>query len=197
MNVRQQNIKSFDIEIEDEVEFFTYFNKNLPLLQSHLMILRGKVSNGVKVYLQNKKVAFVDANEVNISTKRAKKVEPQESVTKIEPKVQEPTVEEKECEKSLLISRTVRSGENIEHSADITIFGRINSGAKIIGEGNVQIFGIVEGEVQSQGDYILLQGIGNSGHVVLHDEKVEPLECAKNDMTLVKLSSAGLTYKAV
>ena len=55
MKVRQQNIKSFDIEIEDEVEFFAYFNKNLPLLQSHLMILRGKVSDGVKVYLQNKR----------------------------------------------------------------------------------------------------------------------------------------------
>lgn len=197
MNVRQQNIKSFDIEIEDEVEFFAYFNKNLPLLQSHLMILRGNVSNGVKVYLQNKKVAFVDANEVNISTKRAKKVEPQESVKKIEVQAQEAVVEPQECDKSLLINRTVRSGENIEHNADITIFGRINSGAKIISSGNVQIFGIVEGEVQADGEFILLQGIGNSGHVMLHNEKVESQECTKNELTLVKLNSAGLTYKAV
>lgn len=197
MNVRQLNIKSFDIEIEDELEFFAYFNKNLPLLQSHLMVLRGTVSDGVKVYLQNKKVAFVDANEVNISTKRAKKLEPQESVKKIEVQAQEPTVEQKECEKSLLVNRTVRSGENIEHSADITIFGRINSGAKIISSGNVQIFGIVEGEVQANGEFILLQGIGNSAHVMLRDEKVESQKCSENEMTLIKINSAGLTYKAV
>ena len=158
MNVRQQNIKSFDIEIEDEVEFFSYFNKNLPLLQSHLMILRGNVSDGVKVYLQNKKVAFVDANEVNISTKRAKKVEPQESVKRVEVPAQESVVEPR---------------------------------------ANIQIFGIVEGEVQAGGEFILLQGIGNSGHVMLHDEKVESQKCAKNEMTLVKLGSAGLTYKSV
>jgi len=93
VKVRQQNIKSFDIEIEDEVEFFAYFNKNLPLLQSHLMILRGKVSDGVKVYLQNKKVAFVDANEVSISTKRAKKIEPEVQVKKIEAEPEETQVE--------------------------------------------------------------------------------------------------------
>ena len=196
MKVRQQNIKSFDIEIEDEVEFFAYFNKNLPLLQSHLMILRGKVSDGVKVYLQNKKVAFVDANEVSISTKRAKKIEAEVQVKKIEVEPEDMQVEKEECIQSLMLNRTIRSGENIEHKSDITIFGRINSGAKIVSDANIQIFGTIEGDVEAKGDYILLQGIGMSGHVVLHNEKVDSSKCRDN-MTLVKMNTSGLVYKAI
>jgi len=197
MKVKQNNIKAFDIEIEDEVEFFSYFNKNLPLLQSHLMVLRGNVSQGVKAYLQNKKVAFVDANEVSLATKRAKKIEAEIVVKKVATKESvQPQKEQVDCPKSLLINKTVRSGEIIDNSGDIVVIGRINSGAKIISEQNVQVFGIIEGDVEAQGEYIILEGMGVSAHVSLRNESIDATKCRFN-LTLVTIGKTGLEYKEI
>jgi septum site-determining protein MinC len=46
---------------------------------------------------------------------------------------------------SLLIHRSLRSGEKIEHDGDVTVFGHVNNGAEIIASGSILIFGKLKG----------------------------------------------------
>jgi len=45
----------------------------------------------------------------------------------------------------LLIRRSLRSGEKIEHDGDVVIFGHVNNGAEIIASGSISIFGKLKG----------------------------------------------------
>jgi septum site-determining protein MinC len=46
---------------------------------------------------------------------------------------------------TLLIHRSLRSGEKIEHDGDVTVFGHVNNGAEIIASGNILVFGKLKG----------------------------------------------------
>lgn len=70
---------------------------------------------------------------------------------------------------TLVLHRTIRSGEEIITQGDITIFGRINSGAHIQSEGNVQIFGVISGNVFCNGTYMILGKVGE-GNVLFQGE---------------------------
>lgn len=45
----------------------------------------------------------------------------------------------------LLIHRSLRSGEKIEHDGDVAVFGHVNNGAEIIASGSILIFGKLKG----------------------------------------------------
>jgi septum site-determining protein MinC len=211
MKVTQQNIKSFDFTIDNEEEFINYFDKNEPFLKGHLMILRGDISANIRTYLEVKKVPFVDASDEEklvITTKKQKNVE---SFTEVKEVVVERIIEkvvEKivEVEKTsdienrtplsvepLYFNRPIRSGEAINHNSDITIFGRINSGAKVIAQGNVKVFGIIEGIIESHGDYIVLNKIG-AGSVYLKNERLDSARFS-NRTILVTIKDKTLEYK--
>ena len=46
---------------------------------------------------------------------------------------------------TLLIHRSLRSGEKIEHDGDVTVFGHVNNGAEIVASGNISVFGKLKG----------------------------------------------------
>jgi septum site-determining protein MinC len=50
---------------------------------------------------------------------------------------------------ALFVSKTVRSGTRIEYPGTIVIFGDVNPGAEIIGEGNVIVWGRVRGVIHA------------------------------------------------
>lgn len=58
--------------------------------------------------------------------------------------------------KTKFISKLIRSGENVANSGDIAIFNRVNSASKIISDGNIMIFGECEGDVECNGDFLVL-----------------------------------------
>jgi septum site-determining protein MinC len=45
----------------------------------------------------------------------------------------------------LVIHRSLRSGEKIEHDGDVAIFGQVNSGAEIVASGSILVFGKLKG----------------------------------------------------
>lgn len=57
------------------------------------------------------------------------------------------------------IHRIVRSGEEIHHNGDIVIESRVNSGARIVAEGNLYLFGECSGSIEAQGDFIICHKI--------------------------------------
>jgi len=45
----------------------------------------------------------------------------------------------------LLVHRSLRSGEKIEHDGDVVVFGQVNNGAEIIASGSILVFGKLKG----------------------------------------------------
>ncbi len=50
---------------------------------------------------------------------------------------------------ALFLRRTVRSGQRIEHHADVVVLGDVNPGAEIIAGGSVIVWGTVRGQIQA------------------------------------------------
>jgi len=192
MKVKQLTLKAFEFEIEEDAAFIEYYSKNAPLIQGHQLILKGRVSEEIKAFLDEKKAVYVDLNERTLLTrkKRSTAVLEASGNTHAEPVVQE----KKSNEKATVYYRPIRSGEGIESDTDLVFFGRINSGAVIECSRSVQIFGIIDGLVRSDGEYILLKEIGQ-GAVFFHGEELDKSQF-NGELKLIKYEN-GIVFKDV
>ena len=192
MKVKQLTLKAFEFEIEDDQVFIEYFSKNAPLIQGHQLILKGKVTQEVKAFLEDKKAVFVDLNEKVLLTRKKRSTPVLD-----EPKSDDENVVSAVAEHHKSASayyRPIRSGEGIESSDDLVFFGRINSGAVIECSGSVQVFGIIDGLVRSDGEYLLLREIGQ-GSVYFHGEELDKSQF-DGQMKLIKYEN-GIVFKDV
>ena len=182
MKAKQKTLRIFDIEIENEEEFFPYMDKNLVLLKEFFLVLSGDVTPKVTKYLDELNICFMIAEECNLKlvtkSNRDSKSDIIESVLQksrenatinSQPSANITKVQKIE---TILIERTVRSGEEIAHSGDVTIFGRVNSAAKVIAEGNVEVYGTIDGLVQCDGSYMIVKELGK-GHIIFNGDILE------------------------
>lgn len=192
MKVKQLTLKAFEFEIEDDDAFIEYYSKNAPLIQGHQMILKGDVSKEIKHFLDSKKAVYVDANEQTLITRKKRSSAVLEDVqTRLEPELNQAIDKKK---KSTVYYRPIRSGEGIESEDELVFFGRINSGAIIECSRSVQIFGIIDGIVRSDGEYILLKEIGQ-GTVFFHGEELDKSQL-DGKLKLIKYEN-GIVLKDV
>jgi len=170
MKVKQQTLKGFECEIDDTESFKAYYTKNEPLMQGHLLMLKGNVDDELKLFLETKKVAYIDSNKNPLNTRKKRSNAVLENLH-VETK---PVKEEipKHNGINMVFERTIRSGEAIHVDEDLVFFGRINSGALIETTKSVQVFGIIDGLIKCEGDYLVLKKIG-LGSVVFHGEEID------------------------
>lgn len=168
MKVTQKNVRVFHIEIDDEASFLEYFRKNTLLLKEFFLLVEGNITKSIAFVLEQSGVCYKDINNCNIRFGGIKKEAP---LPEEEPKqevVSEAKSEPKPLPKLRLYDRPIRSGEEIIESVPIVIFGRVNSGAKVFCEESMSIYGIIDGLVQCDGEYIVLSGISPRGHLIFN-----------------------------
>ncbi|ACZ11281.1 septum site-determining protein MinC [Sulfurospirillum deleyianum] len=174
MKVTQKNIRVFHITIDDEALFLEYFRKNSPLLREFFLLIEGTITKNIAFVLEQSGVCYKDINQCSIRFGGIKK----ESSVLDETSQKSPQNEEKSIASTLvqklkLFDRPIRSGEEIIESVPIVIFGRVNSGAKVFSEESISIYGIIDGLVQCDGEYIVLNGISPRGHLIFNGEIVD------------------------
>ncbi len=179
MKAKQKNIRIFELEVEEEGAFFDYMEKNIILLKDYLLLIKGTLTPKMRQYLEENGTCFKETKQCNIkfsskdtSSKKRDIIEeekPQEVVMVLE--VEKEATSES-IAKTLLFEKPVRSGEEIVHDGDITIFGRVNSAAKVLCEGNVEVYGTIDGLVQCDGEYMIVKDIGK-GYVVFNGDILE------------------------
>ncbi len=174
MKAKQKTIRIFDIEITNDEDFFAYMDKNLILLKDFFLLLNGQISDEVKKYLDDHGICFKIAKECNIKISSKHNSSENRAIMPNKPKESKSSKETKieivkQRVKTLVIEKPIRSGTEIEHDGDITVFGRVNSAAKVIAEGNVEIYGIIDGLVQCDGDYMIVQELGK-GHIIFNGD---------------------------
>ena len=175
MKVTQKNVRVFHIEIDDEASFLDYFRKNSLLLKEFFLLIEGNITKNNDFVLEQSGVCYKEINQCNIRFGGIKKELPSlEEMPKKEIIPQEAvSTELKPSLKLRLYDRPIRSGEEIVESLPMVIFGRVNSGAKVFCEESMSIYGIIEGLVQCDGEYIVLSGISPRGHLIFNGEIVD------------------------
>ena len=192
MKVKQLTLKAFEFEIEDDAAFIEYYSKNAPLIQGHQLILKGSVSADIKAYLEDKKAVYVDLNEKTLVTRKKRSTPVLEESNSAEDVLSVNIA--KVGMKASVYYRPIRSGEGIESNDDLVFFGRINSGAVIECSRSIQVFGIIDGLVRCDGEYLLLKEIGQ-GSVFFHGEELDKSQL-NGKLKLIKYEN-GIVFKDV
>lgn len=174
MKAKQKNLRIFDIEVTDDEAFYAYMEKNKILLKDFLLLINGHISDGVKKYLDNEGFCYILGSDchIKIPAKQPNRenhaiISPESGASEAQSKTKHTIVHEQV--KTLVVTQPVRSGVEISHAGDITVFTRINSAAKVTAEGNLEVYGIIDGLAQCDGDYMIVKDVGK-GHIVFNGE---------------------------
>jgi septum site-determining protein MinC len=172
MIAKQKNLRIFELFVEDDESFINYMDKNLLLLKDYLLLVNGKLTPTMREYLQDKGCCYkeIDGCKIKLRAKEIKKERAQEKIEIVHYVQDEQEIEKNQNTK--VIKTPVRSGTIVEYDGDITIFNRVNSGAKVICGGNLSVFGLIDGVVECDGEYMILQEIGK-GFAVFNGDIIE------------------------
>lgn len=193
MKVTQKNVRVFHIDIDDEQAFLDYFRKNSLLLREFFLLIEGNITKNIAFVLEQSGVCYKEINHCTIRFGGIKKeASSMEEVSCEKETTKEvPVQESKQSRKLKLFDRPIRSGEEIHESVPVVIFGRVNSGAKVFCEESMSVYGIIDGLVQCDGEYIVLSGISPRGHLIFNGEIVER-SCIKENLLQKIVMKEGL-----
>jgi septum site-determining protein MinC len=185
IKAKQKTVRIFDINIKNERDFFPYMDKNLVLLKEYMLVLSGDVTQKVTKYLESHNICFVVAEDCNLKIKTKSDSDTKSDIMRkseqdIQKDVRKSTISSQQKAiiaqspkmKTLVLERPVRSGEEIIHESDVTIFGRVNSASKVLAEGNVEVYGTIDGLVQCDGSYMIIKDLGK-GHIIFNGDILE------------------------
>ncbi|MGP1450893.1 MAG: septum site-determining protein MinC [Wolinella sp.] len=185
VKARQKTIRIFDFEPTSQEELRVYIEKNAILLRRYLLIFKDKLNSEMRELLHANELNFADSSTI-LSIEKYSYEAKNPSIQELESQSLAPNTQTKQEQKTqnspatLVLQRTIRSGEEIVSDGDITLFGRINSGAIVRASGNVTIFGEINGVVECDGEYMILSKIAQ-GSVLFGGEI---LDNSKFDGTL-------------
>ena len=196
MKRTQKNLRVFHIEIDDEETFMEYFRKNSPLLREFFLLVEGNITKNIAFVLEQSGVVYKDISNTTIRLGAIKKEPPAIVEPQVEKK-EEASVASEQVKKLRLFDRPIRSGEEIVESLPVVIFGRVNSGAKVFCEESMSIYGIIDGLVQCDGEYIVLSGISPTGHLIFNGEIVDRVMIKQNVLQKIVIKSHIIEIKEV
>lgn len=143
MAIRQQKIPSFVIDNEDDEKIKQYLTKNSPLLKGRMLVFDKPVSTDIKAILDHHLMVYSDQGHFDFLSKNKKK---------IDNNVQDEQIVSHDV---TTISKAVRSGEIIKTKGDAIVTQNINDGALVQSEGSLTLFGILLGDIECNGNYLI------------------------------------------
>ena len=93
------------------------------------------------------------------------------------------------------IKKPVRSGFSYQTENDLTILSQINNGSEITVFGNLEVFGLLDGKITCNGDYMLLRRIGQSGTVIFNNIIMDKNKFQTDKTKIVKLVNKQLSIE--
>jgi len=198
MKAKQKTIRIFELEVEDEAHFFDYMEKNIVLLKDYFLLIHGTLTDKMKAYLEDMGTCFKEADTCHLKTSSKSKDSETHDIMPQEPVAIIPFPDEEDettSTNTLLFQKPIRSGEEIVHDGDITIFGRVNSAAKVLCSGNVRVFDRVDGLVQCDGEYMIAKEIGK-GHIIFNGDILDK-EMFDGNLKIITQSEEGPIIKDI
>ena len=178
MQTRQYSLKVCELTIVDDAEFISFFETNYPIFKDYLIVINGDVSEDIELYLNNKQLKFMVNVTLPIGQPR-KAVEREIELIKEEYLVSKQQLEEEltgltnKIQNNLKVLDTlVRSGQELNIEGDLLLLNRVNSGGKIVIEGNLIVTQIVDGAIRCNGNFMMIQA-SPKANIVFHGVEVD------------------------
>ena len=197
MIVKQKNLRVFYIHIDKKEDFVDYFEKNKIILKEFFLLIDGEVDEQICNILDENDICFKDINKCNLKLSNVKKEIVMPIAEEKKKEVQEEVAINVPKEKLKIYERPIRSGEEINEDLPVVVFGRINSGAKLFSSQSVSIYGIIDGLVQCDGDYIVLNGIGQAGNLIFNGEIIDKDSLKKDLLQKITYSNQVIKIKEI
>jgi septum site-determining protein MinC len=159
--MKQRTLRVF--EVEDYEKLKNILSSKLPLVRNHFFMLKEKNEKIEKLLKENGLNYFV-LNSESFSVKKD-----------VELKVVEKEKIVYEKAKTKIYDKIIRSGEEIVSEDNLVFLKRINAGARIECEGNVEIFDENDGVVVCKGEYVIVKKNIN-GTIIFNGEDVGRVE---------------------
>ncbi len=167
MLTKQYSVKVFEVTLEKEDEFISFFNKNYIMFTNHLISINGNVSEEIHNYLKEKNLKYivntdlpkVKTNKNSLNLLQETKEEIKKPVEKIQDNLK-------------VIDKLVRSGQELKIEGDLLLLSRVNSGGSISIEGNLIVTQIVDGDIRCNGNFMMLQA-SPKANIVFHEVEVD------------------------
>ncbi len=80
MKNRQYSVKVFETSVENETKFIEFFDTNYILFKDHLILIKGELSDAIRVYLESKPYQFIQ-NETLPTGRSRKALEEELNIT--------------------------------------------------------------------------------------------------------------------
>lgn len=182
MKINQRTIRAFEIISDDKEKVQNFVESKFALIKNNVIFVKTD-NQEVKAYLASQPLeVFYIGEELqnNAKNKVDTTLDDLEHKSKEkEKKVIKEIIKEVEVEKyvqTVTYSRTVRGGEEIISEDNLIFLQQINPGAKVVTEGNIELFDDVYGYVESNGEYMVIKNSEN-GTVIFNGEKIEGINC--------------------
>lgn len=160
MKSNQYSMKVFETTIDDDNKFISFMSTNYELFKNHLILIQGNISKNILDYLNDQSLKYINNFELpRVKKIEAKYIKPQE-------------VKEIKKDHFKIVTAPLRSGQIVKYNGDVLIFDRVNSGSKIITTGNIIALNIVNGDIDSTGDFIIIPDT-NQSNIVFHGIKID------------------------
>jgi len=178
LQTRQYSIKVCELTIVDDDEFISFFETNYPIFKDYLIVINGEVSEEVELYLNNKQLKFLVDVKLPVGQAR-KAVEKEIELIKEEYLSSKQRLEEEltgltnKIQNNLKVLDTlVRSGQELNIDGDLLLLNRVNSGGKIVIEGNLIVTQVVDGAIRCNGNFMMIQA-SPKANIVFHGVEVD------------------------
>jgi septum site-determining protein MinC len=167
-----------ELTIVDDDEFISFFETNYPIFKDYLIVINGEVSEEVELYLNNKQLKFLVDVKLPVGQAR-KAVEKEIELIKEEYLSSKQRLEEEltgltnKIQNNLKVLDTlVRSGQELNIDGDLLLLNRVNSGGKIVIEGNLIVTQVVDGAIRCNGNFMMIQA-SPKANIVFHGVEVD------------------------
>jgi septum site-determining protein MinC len=170
LKTKQYSLKVFEVVLEDEEKFISFFDKNYLFFQNHLISIEGEKSEKIESYLKEKKLTYIF--NVNLPKKPITKKEsvPLPKENPAEEKKEEP---QKTQKKHLqVLDKLIRSGQELNIDGDLLLLNKVNSGGSIIINGTLIITEVVHGSIRCNGNFMMLQA-SEKANILFHDVVID------------------------
>lgn len=180
IKTKQKTIRAFEIDNSNMQECLEFLTKNFLLLKDYLIIFTITPQEEIKLLTQELGLTYFVPNH-SFGSRELQ------------------TEKKSENKQIRVVSKAMRSGEEIEHEGDLIVCDNVHNGARIYATGNLMIFGKCEGRIECGGDYLILRSIiGN--HIIFagqifSDEMLQAINANQEALKLIVKNGECITIK--
>jgi septum site-determining protein MinC len=157
--MKQKTLRVFEVEDFDKLK--KVVDSKYELVKNHYFLLKKK-NEEIENYLKKRNLSFFVLNGESFTSQ--KEITPQIKIIEKEKVVYE-------TPKTEIYDKIVRSGEEIVPSSNAIFLARINAGAKIISDYNLELYDENDGYIVCNGEYIIVKKNGN-GTIIFNGENI-------------------------